>query len=78
MDPDTCVYETGVDDTVSVFTSMDVGDDPSYEQAMRSNDTQPMPTDAAGQRLRLIASVPERLSLAFDDEEPCPNLFGGG
>ena len=36
--------------------------------------TQPMPTDAAGQRLRFNARVAGRFSLAFNDEAPCPNL----
>ena len=33
VEPEAFVYESCIDDTVSVFTSMDAGDDPTWEQA---------------------------------------------
>ena len=75
MDPDTCVYETGVDDTVSVFTSMDVGDDPSYEQAMRSND-RPHWIDARDQEMRNLDDFGVRQLIAADKVPVECDIFG--
>ena len=74
-DPDTCVYKTGVDDTVSAFTSMDANDDPSYEQAMRSND-RPHWIDVRDQEMRNLEDFGVRQLIAADKVPTECDIFG--
>ena len=74
-DPDVCVYETGIDDTVSVFTSLDAGDDPSWEEAMRSND-RPSWLDARDSEMRNLDDFGVRQYVAADKVPVECDIYG--
>ena len=75
VDQDVCVYESGIDDTVSVFTSLDAGDDPSWEEALRTND-RPSWLDARDQEMRNLDDFGVRQYVAADKVPVECDIYG--
>ena len=69
------MYETAIDDTVSVFTSLDADDDPTYEQAMASND-RPHWIDARDQEMRNLDDFGVRQLIAADKVPRECDIYG--